>query len=182
MESPLRQVNRIMFLGNNMKLEITEASIDEKSVVQSMMELYQHDFSEFDGGDLNDHGYFGYKYLDHYWTEKDKTPLIVRFVGKLTGFVLVNTHSSSAGARFCIAEFFILRKYRRKGIGKKVAHKVLDMFGPLWEVRQTKENTVAHSFWRSVVDEYTNGDYNLLENGLGDWDGPILIFNKKPET
>ncbi|MHC4192376.1 MAG: GNAT family N-acetyltransferase, partial [Planctomycetota bacterium] len=75
-------------------------------------------------------------------------------------FVLVNKHSYTTQERFCIAEFFIMRKYRRKGIGREVAHRVFGMFGPLWEVQQTKDNTVAQAFWGNVVSEYTGGDFD----------------------
>jgi hypothetical protein len=34
------------------------------------------------------------------------------------------------------------------------------MFGPLWEVQQTKDNTVAQAFWGNVVSEYTGGDFD----------------------
>lgn len=165
-----------------MQIDVSEATLNEKSLLQHMMQLYQYDFSEFEGSDLDDHALFSYKYLDHYWVEQRRTPLIVRLDGRLAGFILVNRHSYTTQDRFCIAEFFIMRKYRGKGIGKKVAHRVFDMFGPLWEVQQTKENTAAQCFWRTVVDEYTNGDFNLHEDGLGDWDGPILAFKRRSKT
>ncbi|MCX7001606.1 MAG: GNAT family N-acetyltransferase [Candidatus Sumerlaeota bacterium] len=165
-----------------MQIDLSKAALSEKSLLQRMMQLYQYDFSEFEGNDLDDHALFNYKYLDHYWVEEGRTPLIVSVDGRLAGFVLVNKHSYTAQERFCIAEFFIMRKYRRKGIGKEVAHRVFDMFGPLWEVQQTKKNTAAQDFWRSVVNEYTNGDFDFYENGLGDWDGPILAFKRQTKT
>ena len=165
-----------------MQIDISKATLSEKSLIQHMMQLYLYDFSEFEGNDLGDNGLFGYKYLDHYWVEESRTPLTVRVSGCLAGFVLVNKHSYTTQGRFCIAEFFIMRKYRHKGIGKKVAHKVFDMFGPLWEVQQTKENTAAQAFWRNVVNEYTDGDFDFYEDGLGDWNGPIQVFKRRSKT
>ncbi|MDP6545095.1 MAG: GNAT family N-acetyltransferase [Phycisphaerae bacterium] len=165
-----------------MQIELSEAALSEKSLIQHMMQLYQYDFSEHEGTDLNDHGLFHYKYLDLYWIEEVRTPLIVRVAGRLAGFVLVNKHSYSKQDRFCIAEFFIVRKYRRKGIGKEVAHRVFGMFGPLWEVAQTKENIAAQAFWRDVVEEYTRGNFDCKLDGCGDWKGPILTFKKRTKT
>jgi predicted acetyltransferase len=147
-----------------------------------MMQLYQYDFSEFEGKDLDDHGLFSYKYLDHYWIEESRTPLIVRAEGRLAGFVLVNKHSYTTQERFCIAEFFIMRKYRRRGIGREAAYRVFGMFGPLWEVRQTKDNTVAQAFWGNVVSKYTGGDFDCKPDGCGDWKGPILTFKRRTKT
>ncbi len=165
-----------------MEIDLANAALEEKSLIQNMMQLYQYDFSEFEASDLDEHGLFHYKYLDHYWVEKDRTPLIVRLAGCLAGFVLVNKHSYTTQERYCIAEFFIMRKYRRKGIGKHVANTVFDMFGPLWEVHQTKDNTVAQVFWRNVVDEYTGGDFDYRPDGCGDWKGPILAFKSSTKT
>ena len=144
--------------------------------------MYLYDFSEFEGTDLDDHGLFGYRYLDDYWVEEGRVPLIVRLSGRLVGFVLVNKHSYTREDRFCIAEFFIMRKYRRQGIGKEVAHRVFDMFGPLWEIQQIKENTAAQAFWRKVVSEYTDGEYKLYPEGLGDWNGPKHTFQRRSKN
>lgn len=53
--------------------ELIEATVDDKPVVRRLLELYLHDFSEFSGQDLNDHGEYGYRYLDHYWTDPGDT-------------------------------------------------------------------------------------------------------------
>jgi len=53
------------------------------------MELCQHDYSEYDGADVNEHGLFEYRYIDHYWTDSGRHPFVVRVSGRLAGFVLV---------------------------------------------------------------------------------------------
>ncbi len=171
-----------MFLKNDMQIDVSEATLSEKSLIQHMIQLYQYDFSELEGNDLDDNGLFSYKYLDHYWVEESRTPLIVRVEGCLAGFVLVNKHSYTSQERFCIAEFFIMRKYRRKGIGREVAHRVFGMFGPLWEVQQNKDNSVAQAFWGNVVSEYTGDDFDCRPDGCGDWKGPILTFKRRQKT
>jgi hypothetical protein len=73
-----------------MAIEILPASINDKSLIQKMMELYQYDFSEFTETDLDEHGYFGYSHLDNYWVETNRYPFLVRVDGQLAGFALVN--------------------------------------------------------------------------------------------
>ena len=83
------------------------------------MELSAYDFSEFDDADVNQHGLYGYTYFDYYWTEESRTPFFVKAAGNLAGFVLVNEYCyliKEPGNK-SIAEFFVMRKYRRKGIG-----------------------------------------------------------------
>ena len=128
-----------------------------------MMELYFHDLSAFEDIEIDEHGLFGYKYLDPYWTDDNRHPFLVRVEGKLAGFVLVNQHTFLPGSEYAIAEFFILRKYRRQRIGKTVACRIFDMFVGQWESHQTIENKIAQQFWRKVVEGYTHGRYSECE-------------------
>jgi predicted acetyltransferase len=142
-----------------MNVEILPAKIADKSIIQQIMELYRYDLSESEGTDLTEHGYFGYPYLDHYWTEPDRYPFLVRVDGKLAGFVLVNQHTYLPSSEYSIAEFFILRKYRKRGIGRQVAFHVFDLFHGRWETHQSNANIVGQQFWRSVIGPYTEGNY-----------------------
>ena len=128
----------IVSLEVSMDTEVIEAMLDDKPIIRHLMELYQHDLSEFDGEDVNDHGLFGYIYLDNYWVEDGRFPFLIRVDGKLGGFVLVNQHSYTEEGEYCIAEFFVLRKYRRQGVGRKAAQVVFDKFPVMWEVGELK--------------------------------------------
>ncbi len=117
-----------------------------KEVLRRLLELYVYDYSEYMGWDVDEHGLFGYRYLDHYWTEPDRHPFFIRVDGRLGGFALVR-----AGAPHDMAEFFVMRKYRRSGVGSAAARLVLERFPGAWEVRQLAENTGATTFWRSAI-------------------------------
>ncbi|WP_373543296.1 hypothetical protein [Chamaesiphon sp.] len=67
-----------------MSIEVIPALITDKSIIRRMMELFRHDLSEFEDTDLDEHGYFGYPYLDYYWIESDRHPFIVKVDGKLS--------------------------------------------------------------------------------------------------
>lgn len=47
-----------------MNIEVTLAGNAECLIVRNLMELYQHDFSELDGTDLDENGRYGYHDLD----------------------------------------------------------------------------------------------------------------------
>ena len=144
-----------------------------------MIELYRHDFSEFDGCDLNELGKYGYRYLDHYWTEEDRHPFILYVDGKVAGFVLVNTIGNTRESDYFIGEFCVLRKYRGKGIGKKVAFAIFDRFPGVWEVATHIKNTPAIAFWQKVIEDYSEGSYKMYSNGIGQWEGPIWVFRNR---
>lgn len=163
-----------------MNIKIHPASLEDKTLLRNLMELYAHDLSEFDQCDVDSHGLFGYKYLDHYWTESGRYPFLVRVDGRLAGFVLVRTlDESNANPTRSIAEFFILRKYRGKGIGKIVAHRIFNMFPGQWSVAQLDNNQPAQSFWRKVISKCTQGNFQETWSDTEEWKGPIQTFTIK---
>jgi predicted acetyltransferase len=146
------------------------------------MELYQYDFSEFDGSDLSRMGLFEYPYLDHYWVEPERSPFLVRINGHLAGFVLVARYNYLTGLKdgWVIAEFFILRKYRHKGVGEYIARTIFDQFTGNWQVAQITENIAATAFWRKVIARYTLDNFQEYDLDNDHWRGPIQTFTSPP--
>lgn len=142
-----------------------------------MLELYEYDFSEYEGTDLDSDGCFGYPYLDLYWLEPGRHPFIIRVDGRPAGFVLVNAHTYLEGSDWGISEFFILRKYRRKGVGRSAAFAVFDQFRGKWEVHELQRNGPSQDFWRKVIGEYTGGKYTEVQWNRGPSEGPIQCFD-----
>ena len=147
-----------------MDIRIEPIRIEQKSVFVQMMELYLYDFSVFSEDDINEYGYFGYSRIDDYWNEKGRYPFFIRVDGKLAGLVLVRscceyTHLENPHN---IAEFFVMQKYRRKGVGRAAAAKIFDMFPGGWEISQWTSNLPAQCFWKQVVAAYTQGAYDTF--------------------
>jgi len=85
---------------------------------------------------------------------------------KYIGFVLVRFIESATRNYFSIAEFFIMKKYRRKGIGQAVAEQIFDLHVGQWEVYQKESNEPAQVFWNRVIDRYKKGQFKeRFENG-----------------
>ena len=162
-----------------MNIEVIEASISDKTVIRNMMELYNYDMSEFEDVDLDEHGLYGYKYLDNYWSEKDRYPFIIKVDEKLAGFILVNKYGivQAEPIDYSIAEFFIMKKYRRRGVGKIAVFNVFNRFHGTCELKELAKNRSAHVFWRNVIGEYTSNNYQDINSISGIWDGPIQRFN-----
>jgi len=60
---------------------------------------------------------------------------------------------------FSMGEFFIARKWRRRGIGAQAVRLLFDRFDGQWLITEHLRNTVAVKFWRRVVAAYTHGKY-----------------------
>ncbi|MFP5265583.1 MAG: GNAT family N-acetyltransferase [Blastocatellia bacterium] len=136
-----------------MQAEVVAATADQESILANLLELYAHDFSEISNLRLNSDGRFGYAPLPLYWRESNRYPLLVKVDDTLAGFVLVKKGSEVSGDEdvWDVAEFFIARGYRRRGIGMKVAHEVWRRFPGRWEVRVMESNTPAKGFWESAI-------------------------------
>lgn len=159
-----------------MELKLVQASINQKPILRNLIELYNYDFTEFDPDDVNEDGLYGYKYLDHYWTEENRYPFLIRVNDNWAGFVLVRKIGMNPNDNnvYSIAEFFIMKKYRKLGVGKEIAKMIFDTFKGEWKVAQIEKNVPAQHFWRNIISEYTSGHFEEIKEP--EWDGPIQKF------
>jgi predicted acetyltransferase len=139
------------------RIELDPALREHAPILANLLELYAHDFSEFHGLDIGSDGKFGYKSLPLYWSEPNRHPFLVKVDGKLAGLVLVKRGSEISGnqAVWDMAEFFILRGRRRRGIGTLAAQAIWRLFPGHWEVRVMQSNVLAGSFWERAISNFT---------------------------
>jgi predicted acetyltransferase len=152
-------------------IEIKPAPFAEKSILRHLLQLHSHDMSEFDDADVNDKGLFeydGYIVLDDYWTDDKRHPFLIWVAGKIAGFaVMLEEEFDDGGGCFFMVDFFILKKYRRQGIGQYVAYHLFDLFPGEWQVSEIARNLPAQAFWRKIIGRYTNGQFEeeVMEHG-----------------
>jgi predicted acetyltransferase len=164
---------------------LAEVALAERSTIANLMQLYLHDFSEFaeigtDHGEVASDGRFGYDYLS-YWSEAGRIPLVIQADGGLAGFALVNRWSAlDRPLDHSVAEFFILRKYRRAKVGLRAARILFERLPGRWEVPVAWYNEPALSFWRRAIPTAVDG---AIEEHAGDgkrWIGTVLCFDTPP--
>ena len=137
--------------------EVIPARPEQELILANLLELYAHDFSEFHALELRSDGRFGYCGLSLYWSEPGRHPFLVWVEGKLAGLILVKRGSEISGDEMVwdVVEFFVLRGYRRRGIGTRIAHEVWRRFPGQWEVRVMESNLVARDFWAHAISTLT---------------------------
>jgi predicted acetyltransferase len=163
------------------------AGVDERPVLENMLQLYIHDFSELHANtprcDLAADGrYHADIPLGAWWTSADHIPLLLRVDGKLAGFALLNAaaHSGAAVDRN-MAEFFVVRKYRRAGIGTAAAHAIFSRYPGRWEAAVMRANTGARRFWEACITSHPMLTHiDIADHGDFAWDGAILRFEIAP--
>ncbi len=139
------------------RVTVIPAVSRQEPVLANLLQLYAHDFSEFHDVELENDGRFCYQQLPLYWREPNRHPFLVRVDDKLAGFVLVKQGSeiSVNESAWDIAEFFVLRAYRRRGVGTQAAHAIWRRFPGPWEVRVIESNHPARLFWQRAISSFT---------------------------
>jgi len=99
------------------------------------------------------------------WFRDDRShPLLILDGGRAAGFALVARPPAGSAApeaaEFRMAEFFIRRNHRRRGIGRVAAGLIFSRFAGRWEIVEATANEHAVRFWRRTVMEYTRGRYD----------------------
>ena len=162
-----------------MKIDIKLAEYDEKYLLKKMLELYMYDLSSIEDLDLNKFGEYGYRYLDFYWIESERFPFILRVNQKLAGFTLINKFAYSEGIDYAVAEFFILKKYRNKGLGRKLAFEIFQQFFGRWEIVTSTKNIRAKKFWHEIIKQYTSENMTEFKDTVKDREVTTWTFTSK---
>jgi predicted acetyltransferase len=126
----------------------------------NLLELYVHDLSEIFPIELNPKGRFDYEKLPLYWSEPEsRFPFLIRSGGRDVGFALVTRGSPASDdpETLDVAEFFVLRRYRRSAIGARAAAMLWNRMRGPWTVRVSEANRAGVPFWSRTIAAYTNG-------------------------
>lgn len=160
------------------KIEIIPASLEQKAILANLLELYMYDFCEFVDLEIGPDGRFGYGDLDIYWSEPARHPLLVYVDTRLAGFALIDglPRESPDGMVWDVAEFFILRGYRRAGIGTQVAHQVWKRFPGRWQVRVLVSNQPAYRFWQRAIQSFAGQEIGARRVRQGGQDRHVFSF------
>ncbi|MCA9639196.1 MAG: GNAT family N-acetyltransferase [Myxococcales bacterium] len=157
---------------------LVRAALTDQPLLERLMQLYCYDWSALADLDVDEQGRFSGVDLEPYWSAEGHHPFVLRVDGRPAGFALVQVRSRLTGTTGVhdMAEFFVLRRYRRQGIGYTAACAVFDLFRGPWEVRQRANNMDATHFWRATIERYTAGAYTEESCDDPAWSGVVQRF------
>jgi predicted acetyltransferase len=142
-------------------VSLDAATSGDATLLGNLLQLYIHDLSAvFPDVAMGPDGRFGYPELPLYWAEPERRfPFLIRCDDHVAGFILATRGSpvSDDPETFDVAEFFVLRRYRRTGVGRRAASLLWSRFAGRWTVRVTEANPAALAFWEDVVNEAASG-------------------------
>ena len=139
-------------------MELIGATPAHESVLSNLLQLYIHDFSELIRLRLEPDGRFAYPELPLYWSEPSRFPFLATVDGAWAGLVFVRQIQDAAidAPLWDVVEFFVLRGYRHRGIGTRLAHLAFARFPGAWQVRVMEANATAARFWGRAIESYTH--------------------------
>jgi predicted acetyltransferase len=138
--------------------------------LQNVYLLYLYELTAFNPGGyrLSPEGRWEPDYLPYWLSPLYCYPLAIRRGETSVGFALVGVGAfpfKSPGCDVRMSEFFVLRPYRRCGVGRAGALAAFGGFHGIREVTELRENILAIAFWRTVIREFTGGQY--LDESVG---------------
>ncbi|MFO0608306.1 MAG: hypothetical protein U0324_34390 [Polyangiales bacterium] len=145
---------------DSQQVALEAATPRDAALLSNLLELYAYDLSETFALELGADGRFGYDKLPLYWSEPERRfPFLIRWGARVVGFALVTRGSPASDDPddFDVAEFFVVRRHRRSGVGRRAAFLLWDRFGVRWVVRVSEGNRGGRAFWASATSEYAGG-------------------------
>jgi predicted acetyltransferase len=136
-------------------VSLDAARPDDATLLGNLVQLYIHDLSAvFPDIAPGPDGRFSYRTLSLYWSEPTRRfPFLIRCGTQVAGFILVTRGSpvSEDPETFDVAEFFVMRRYRRAGVGREAAALLWSRLPGKWTVRVTEANRGGLAFWDGVM-------------------------------
>jgi predicted acetyltransferase len=142
----------------------------DRSWIEGVYRDYLNDLSPSATGLFPTLGEVGHRepdQLQRWFDDRTAQVLTILYSEGPVGFAMVVRRRSApsggvsppAAPEFSMAEFFIARAWRRRGIGAEAVRLLFDRFAGQWLISEHVRNTAAVKFWRRVVSGYTNGKY-----------------------
>ena len=135
-------------------VELLQTGPDQAELIRNLYQFYAYESSDWEQEDVEVDGrfYIHEEHLIRYWQEPQWSANLILVDGFIAGFLLIERSEFAALNALELADLFILKRYRRKGIGRAIASQVLMSGESDWLVRFYDQDETAQAFWRAVLD------------------------------
>ena len=166
-----------------MKIALMKTGIEQKEILDNLLEKYNYEFSQYDKIPFGGDGLYHYRYLDLYWTEEGRAAYLIYADGNLCGFALINKYPECGRPLdWSVAEFFVSYNYRRQGVGTAAMDEIFRLHRGVWQIKYHPRNTASKCFWTKIADNASGGSFELLKGSEDYYDGTeaeVLYFRNR---
>ncbi len=138
--------------------EIT--TLEDKPLLSQLLQIYLRELSQFEHIPSNDSGNYDYPHLDNYWSDNNRYPYLFFAGEEIAGFALVRKEEYFHS----MAEFYVLPKFRRQGIGMFGAINLIKQHPGKWHIEYDARNRIGKLFWSKLVKGIVKECYELFSS------------------
>ncbi len=140
-------------------LLISKIGPESDVLLRNLFEHYIYDMAEWFQIDTEADGSYSYD-TSSVW-ENGYQAYLAKLDNSIAGFALVGSAVEWLGdmSTHDIHEFFVLRRFRRSGVGQRMATLLWNAYPGEWLVRVLEVNAPAVAFWRTVILSYSDDSY-----------------------
>lgn len=134
-------------------VELLQTGPEHADLVRNLYQYYAYESSDWEQEDVEVDGrfYVHEPHFERYWQAPGWSASLILVDGFIAGFILVERSELPGIDAFELADLFILKKYRRLGVGLAVARQTLCDSQADWLLRCYREDTQALAFCRAVL-------------------------------
>ena len=135
-------------------MNVTLVPAEKYEYVQNLFQYYIYDMSEYTGWPPYENGTFevddSVTGLSDYWNKPNHFPYLIKVGEEIAGFSLVRKYPED-DEYFDMGQFFVLRKFKRKGVGEQAFKLSVEKHPGNWITRVLPNNIGAKKFWLKVI-------------------------------
>lgn len=143
----------------NSDLSMLKLGPESDVLLKNLFEHYIHDMAEWFDIDTEPDGSYSYDTASVWRHGYDV--YLAKAGESIAGFALIGSAAEWLGdsGAHDVHEFFVIRRFRRRGFGQSMAIRLWSMYPGEWLVRVLEVNKPAVLFWRNAISGYTQGCY-----------------------
>jgi predicted acetyltransferase len=148
------------------EIVLQRAGNADKPIIENLIQLYLYDMAGANPFPIGEDGRYEYDFLERFWQH----PYLFRVGGEIAGFALVIDHCPITGQdnRFFMAEFFVMRPYRRQAVGRMMFRRICALHPGKWHVAHQTQNVLADTFWTAAFGSRGVETFGARHDGA-DW-------------
>lgn len=138
-----------------MQIELLPTTAEQQPLIANLYQFYAYESSDWEQEDVELDGrfYIHAPHLQRYWREPEWSAQLILVDGFIAGFLLIERSELPGVDALEFADLFILKKYRRLGIGRALVEQVMVAGSGRWLVSFYQQDALARQFWQRLLAE-----------------------------
>jgi len=164
-----------------MSFQLIATTAEQLPLIRNLYQFYAYESSDWELEDVEADGrfYVHDPYLALYWQRAGWSAKLILLDGFIAGFLLLERSEIAGVDAQEFADLFLLKKYRRQGIGRALVEQVILASQQPWVISFYPQDPLAVPFWQNMLRELP---WRSVQQ-LADADQPELLtylLNQRP--